>query len=294
MSGASLNNSRPLGPTEAPSVEDTGIDLNNESLNPLAERASTAIRHRGDSAWKADQVVKPTERVRVDRSTSAFGNTGEINTVTSDFRGINQVGEEEYQRILASMRSEGASDGEAYAVASDIRNRVTSDGGEEIDSAREALQKEQAPEALADLEADGLEEGVSAADVDRDAQTEAVGISEEEPLLNVEGDFEALEAALDNGIVLDLKVEQQFGVVEALKEGRVEELTAAANLEEGVELLVEQEIDSELARRIDEQFGEIQDIINRRQGALQREEALSGMEREQRALGPTEEEALTF
>jgi hypothetical protein len=316
------------------------------SMNPLEDRASTAVRHQGDRAWKADQVVVPTERVRLTESTvtSPSGDARETNKVTSDFRGINQVGEEEYQRTLASMRSEGASDEQAYAVASETRNRVTSVGGTEIERAREALQKEQAAEALADLEADGMGEGVASAEADRNALSDAVGISEEEGidvadrdtnldreglalengvaedqagldtvaiasgvaeeagldsqreelLANVESDFDALEAALDNGNVLDLEIEQQFSVVESLKEARVEELTAAPTLKEGVEFGVEEEIDPELARRIDEQFEEIRDIVNRREAALRGEEPLTGMEREQLALGATEEEALTF
>jgi len=340
MSGASLNNSRPLGPVEASSVQDTGIDLNNSSLNPLEDRASTAVRHQGDGAWKANQVVVPTERVRLTEAlvTSPSGDAREKSTVTSDFRGINQVGQEEYQRTLASMISDGASQAEAYAVASEMLNRVTSVGGTDIEKAREALQKKQAAEALAGLEADGMGEGVASAEADRGAITDAVGVREEEgidvadrdtnvdrearglengiaedqadldsvaiasgvaedldsrlqePLANVESDFNALEAALDNGNVLNLKVEQQFGIVEALKEGRVGELTAAANLEQSVE----EEIDPELAREIEKQFNAVRDLMNQRQAALTAEEPMSGIQLEQRTRGAREEEALTF
>jgi len=311
------------------------------SMNPLEDRASTAVRHQGDRAWKADQVVVPTERVRLTESTvtSPSGDARETNKVTSDFRGINQVGEEEYQRTLASMRSEGASDEQAYAVASETRNRVTSVGGTEIERAREALQEEQAAEALADLEADGMGEGVVSAEADRNARSDAVGISEEgidvadrdtnldreglalengvaegqadldtvaiasgvteeagldsqreELLANVESDFDALEAALDNGNVLDLEIEQQFSVVESLKEARVEELTAAPTLKEGVE----EEIDPELARQIEEQFNAIRNLMDQRQAALTEGEPMSDIQIVQRQLGAKREEALTF
>lgn len=313
-------------------------------MDPLEVRASTAVHHQGDETWRGNQVWVPTEQVRLTESTvtSPSGDARETNKVTSDFRGINQVGEEEYHRTLASMRSEGASDEEAYKVASKTRNRVTSVGGTEIERAREALQKEQAAEALADLEADRMDEGMASAEADRNALSDAVGISEEEgidvadrdtnldrealglengiaeeqadldtvaiasgvaedldtrlqePLANVESDFDALEAALDNGNVLDLKVEQQFGVVESLKEARVEELTAAPALEEDVEFGVEEEIDPELAREIEEQFNAIRDLMDQRRAALTEEEPMSDIQIVQRQLGAKREEALTF
>lgn len=306
MSGASVINSRPLGPTEAPSVQDTGIDLNNESLNPLEERASTAVRHQGDAAWSADQVIVPTEEVRHTESvvTSAGAEAREMSTITSDFQGINEVGEQEYQRILASMRRGGASDPEAYAVAAETRNRVTSVGGTKIESAREALQKEQAAEPLADIDAeaqkDGLRDGIAATEAERDSLTEAAGVAEDESIqgqleetdTSIEGD--RLGSGLDNGNALDLKLEEQLRVVESLKNERVRELTTAAGLDAGVENGLEDPIDPELAQEVEVQFEAIRDLVNQRQALLLREEPLSEIQREQLALGPSEGEALTF
>lgn len=262
MSGVSINNSQPLGPTEAPSVEDTGIDLNNESLNPLAKEAHTAVLHQGDGAWRADQVFVPTEQVhRIESKVTAVDGDALQNTTTrSDFQGINEVGEQEYQRALASMRSRGASVPETYAVAAAIRNGVTSVGGTEIERTRESLQEQQAPKPLAVFEP-----------LAQDA---------------------SIERGLDNGNSLD--IEAQFGVVEALKEERVRELTAAAGLDTAVENGLEEALDPELAQKIEAQFEEIREIVNQRQAAIGGDESLSGIQREQLTLGMREEDALTF
>lgn len=221
MSDLGLDNGRRLGPTEAPSIEETGIDLNKTSLNPIEDRVSAGVRHQGDSAWWADQVLVPAERSYSIKATvtSDGGSTEEQINVTSDFRGINQVGEEEYHRTLASMRSNGASDAEAYAAAADIRNRVTAVGGTQYERSREAFQ--------AELAAELAEESA------RTILDVPLGQGLDEPRADVQS--EPLESGNQSALLRDIEersdarspaaaIEQQLEIVRALKSRRSENL----------------------------------------------------------------------
>jgi len=318
MSGTTLDNSRRLGPSEAPSIQDTGLDLENASLDPIEDRVSAGVRHQGDSAWKADQIAPEAPREqRLELTTkSTMGGARETTTVSSDFQSINEVGEQEYRRTLASMISDGASLEESYKAADLMRSRVTSVGGTDIASSREALQAEQAAKPLDEVEPqanaegdrqglqdqaavgglEGLENGLG--ESERSGLSEGVAedvaqdetVSRGSPLAYAEEDLLKAEDSLGNENVLDLEVARQFEVVKGLKEGRVRELTGVAQ----DTVAVETDLDRELLAAVEEQFNQVRDAMNARVSQLSALARLTTRESEQLALGAAEEDALTF